>query len=47
MKTTTSNQPNQTAKLDYQAPVISELQVNEFTQSASQIMSESSEGYYS
>jgi hypothetical protein len=43
----TVNQPNQVAKLDYQAPIIAELQANELTQSASQIMHESANGYYS
>lgn len=47
MKTTIFNQLNQAAKLDYQTPVITELQANELTQSASQVMHESTNGYYS
>lgn len=34
-------------KLIYQTPLVTELQINELTQSAAQIMSESNEGYYS
>lgn len=45
--TTNINQLNQVEKLDYRAPIIAELQANELTQSAAQIMSESNEGYYS
>jgi hypothetical protein len=42
---TSANHPAE--KLIYQTPLVTELQINQLTQSATQIMKETDSGYYS
>ena len=41
------NDSDSSVKFDYQTPVITELEANELTQSAAQVMTETNGGYYS